>query len=33
MGEIPPNATLQIEVELLSIKTSAFGYRVKVVEG
>lgn len=33
VGEIPPNATLQIDVELLSIKTSAFGTRVKLVEG
>lgn len=33
VGEIPPNATLQIDVELLSIKQSAFGSRVKLVEG
>jgi hypothetical protein len=33
VGEIPPNATLQIDVELLSIKQSAFGTRVKLVEG
>ncbi|GAX75899.1 hypothetical protein CEUSTIGMA_g3342.t1 [Chlamydomonas eustigma] len=32
-GEIPPNATLNIDVELLSIKTSPFGFRVKLVEG
>lgn len=31
--EIPPNATLQIDVELLSIKQDSFGSRVKVVEG
>lgn len=29
VGEIPPNATLQVDIELLSIKTSAFGYRTK----
>lgn len=33
IGEVPPNSTLDIDVELLSIKTSAFGYQVKVVEG
>lgn len=33
VGEIPPNATLTIDIELLSIKQSAFGTRVKVVEG
>lgn len=33
VGEIPGNATLQIDIELLSIKTSAFGTRVKLVEG
>lgn len=33
IGEIPPNATLQIDIELLSIKTSPFGSRVKLVEG
>eukprot|EP00878_Enallax_costatus_P005444 GHUV01005715.1.p1 GENE.GHUV01005715.1~~GHUV01005715.1.p1 ORF type:complete len:238 (+),score=61.20 GHUV01005715.1:112-825(+) len=32
-GEIPPDATLQIDVELLSIKTSPLGYRTKLVEG
>jgi hypothetical protein len=29
VGEIPPNATLQIDIELLSIKTSPLGYRTK----
>ncbi|EIE24440.1 FKBP-like protein [Coccomyxa subellipsoidea C-169] len=33
VGEIPPDATLDFEVELLSIKTSPFGYRTKIVEG
>jgi FKBP-type peptidyl-prolyl cis-trans isomerase len=33
VGEIPGNATLQIDIELLSIKQSAFGSRVKLVEG
>ncbi len=32
-AEIPPNATLTVDVELLSIKTSALGYRTKLVEG
>jgi hypothetical protein len=32
-AEIPPNATLNIDVELLSIKTSPIGYRTKLVEG
>ncbi|KAI3724033.1 hypothetical protein L2E82_35797 [Cichorium intybus] len=31
--EIPPNATIEIDVELLSIKQSAFGTPVKIVEG
>ncbi|XP_050227719.1 peptidyl-prolyl cis-trans isomerase FKBP16-4, chloroplastic [Mercurialis annua] len=31
--EIPPNATIEIDVELLSIKTSPFGTPVKIVEG
>ncbi|KAF6266824.1 hypothetical protein COO60DRAFT_15796 [Scenedesmus sp. NREL 46B-D3] len=33
VGEIPPNATLQIDIELLSIKTSPLGYRTKIIEG
>lgn len=33
VGEIPGNATLQIDIELLSIKQSVFGTRVKLVEG
>lgn len=33
VGEIPGNATLTIDVELLSIKQSVFGSRVKLVEG
>ncbi len=32
-GEIPPDATLEFEVELLSIKQSPFGFRSKLVEG
>ncbi|KAI9122137.1 hypothetical protein K1719_006826 [Acacia pycnantha] len=31
--EIPPNATIEIDVELLSIKQSPFGTAVKIVEG
>ncbi|KAI3746284.1 hypothetical protein L6452_08711 [Arctium lappa] len=31
--EIPPNATIEIDVELLSIKQSPFGSPVKIVEG
>ena len=33
IDEIPGNATLDFTVELLSIKTNALGYRVKLVEG
>ena len=32
-GEVPPDATLDFDVELLSIKTSPLGARVKLVEG
>lgn len=32
-GEIPPGASLNIDLELLSIKTSPYGYRTKLVEG
>jgi FKBP-type peptidyl-prolyl cis-trans isomerase len=32
-GEIPPGAELTVDVALLSIKTNAVGYRVKIVEG
>ncbi|XP_060181374.1 peptidyl-prolyl cis-trans isomerase FKBP16-4, chloroplastic-like [Lycium barbarum] len=31
--EIPPNATIEMDIELLSIKQSPFGTPVKVVEG
>ncbi|CAN6213384.1 unnamed protein product [Urochloa humidicola] len=31
--EIPPNATIELDVELLSIKQSPFGTPVKIVEG
>lgn len=33
IGEIPGGATLELDVELLSVKTSPFGSRVKIVEG
>lgn len=33
VGEIPPNATLTIDVQLLSVKQNAIGSRVKLVEG
>ena len=33
IGEIPADATLELDVELLSVKTSPFGSRVRVVEG
>ena len=33
IAEIPGNATLELDVELLSVKTSPFGSRVKIVEG
>jgi len=32
-GEIPADATIQINVELLSIKTNPLGYRTKIIEG
>ncbi|CAK7343310.1 unnamed protein product [Dovyalis caffra] len=31
--EIPPNATIELDVELLAIKQSPFGSSVKVIEG
>ncbi|KAI7725183.1 hypothetical protein M8C21_026214 [Ambrosia artemisiifolia] len=31
--EIPPNSTIEIDIELLSIKQSPFGTPVKIVEG
>ncbi|POO01844.1 Peptidyl-prolyl cis-trans isomerase, FKBP-type [Trema orientale] len=31
--EIPPNATIELDVELLAIKQSPFGTAVKIVEG
>ncbi|XP_057426958.1 peptidyl-prolyl cis-trans isomerase FKBP16-4, chloroplastic [Lotus japonicus] len=31
--EIPPNATIEVDIELLSIKQSPFGTAVKIVEG
>lgn len=33
VGEVPPGATLEFDVELLSIKQDARGYQVKLVEG
>lgn len=33
VGEVPPGATLDFDVELLSIKADARGYQVKLVEG
>ncbi|KAF8072866.1 FKBP16-4 [Scenedesmus sp. PABB004] len=33
LGEIPGDATLTVDVELLSIKTSPLGYRTKLIEG
>ena len=32
-GEIPPGATLSLDIELLSIKQDSRGYQVKLVEG
>ncbi|XP_028557219.1 peptidyl-prolyl cis-trans isomerase FKBP16-4, chloroplastic-like isoform X8 [Dendrobium catenatum] len=31
--EIPPNATIELDVELISIKSSPFGFGVKLIEG
>ncbi|RDX82039.1 Peptidyl-prolyl cis-trans isomerase FKBP16-4, chloroplastic [Mucuna pruriens] len=31
--EIPPNSTIELDIELLSIKQSPFGTAVKIVEG
>ncbi|XP_065855047.1 peptidyl-prolyl cis-trans isomerase FKBP16-4, chloroplastic-like [Euphorbia lathyris] len=31
--EIPPNATIELDVELLAIKQSPFGSAVKIIEG
>lgn len=31
--EVPPNATIELDVELLSIKQSPFGSPVKIIEG
>ncbi|KAI3908261.1 hypothetical protein MKX01_027283 [Papaver californicum] len=31
--EIPPNATIELDIELLSIKQSPFGSAVKIIEG
>lgn len=33
VGEIPPGATLEFDIELLSIKSNPFGSRGKAVEG
>ena len=33
VGEIPGDAVLDFDVELLSIKQDAIGYRTKLVEG
>ena len=33
IGEVPGGAVLELDVELLSVKTSPFGARVKLVEG
>ena len=33
IGEVPGDATLEFDVELLSVKTDAIGYRTKLVEG
>jgi FKBP-type peptidyl-prolyl cis-trans isomerase len=33
VGEVPGGAELEFEVELLSVKNSPLGYRVKLVEG
>ena len=33
IGEIPPNSTITLDIELLSIKTNPLGFRTKLVEG
>ena len=33
IGEVPGDATLEFDVELLSVKTDAIGFRTKIVEG
>ena len=33
IGEVPGGAVLELDVELLSVKTNPFGARVKIVEG
>lgn len=33
VGEIPPGATLDVDIELLSIKTNPLGFRTKLIEG
>lgn len=33
IGEIPPNSTITLDIELLSIKTNPLGFRTKLIEG